>query len=167
MKQMQKNPRNLPQLPRPVLYGEDVEDDAFFMKRAFDQAAVPNPLVVVSDGQEVIEYLFGSGRYRNRLEYPLPGLLLLDLNLPKKTGIEVLKWIRNDPAVATLPVIVLTSSVLDTDIHRAYVQGANAYLVKPTALKELVRMVENIRDFWLSQNRTARNSWDAFGIEGR
>jgi two-component system response regulator len=164
---MQKNPRNPPQLPRPVLYGEDVEDDAFFMQRAFDQAAVPNPLVVVSDGQEVIEYLFGSGRYRNRLEYPLPGLLLLDLNLPKKTGIEVLKWIRNDPAVATLPVIVLTSSVLDADIHRAYVEGANAYLVKPTALKELIRMVKNIRDFWLSQNRTARNSWDAFGIEGR
>lgn len=162
---MPTNPKPLPPQLRPVLYGEDLEDDAFFMKRAFDQAAVSNPLIVLPDGQEVIEYLFGGGRYRDRLQYPLPALLLLDLNLPKKSGLEVLKWIRQDPAVATLPVIVLTSSLLDADIHRGYLDGANAYLVKPGALDQLVGMVKTIRDFWLSQNRTSRQSWDAFGIQ--
>jgi DNA-binding response OmpR family regulator len=89
--------------------------------------------------------------------------LLLDLNLPKKSGLEVLKWIRNEPLVSTLPVIVLTSSLQDADIHRAYVQGANAYLVKPAKPDELVAMAKTIKDFWLSQNRTVEKAWDLFG----
>jgi DNA-binding response OmpR family regulator len=92
-------------------------------------------------------------------------LLLLDLKLPKKSGLEVLKWIRNETAVSTLPVIVLSSSLQDADIHRAYVQGANAYLVKPSAPGELSRMVTTIRDFWLSHNRTDEASWDTLGVE--
>jgi CheY-like chemotaxis protein len=148
---------------KPILYAEDEQDDSYFMTRAFAQADISNPLIIVRDGQEALDYCNGTGRYSNRDEYPLPCLLLLDLNLPKKSGLEVLKWIRNEPLVSTLPVIVLTSSLQDADIHRAYVQGANAYLVKPAKPDELVAMAKTIKDFWLSQNRTVEKAWDLFG----
>jgi CheY-like chemotaxis protein len=138
---------------RPVLYAEDEENDAFFMERAFKQAGIPTPLVVVADGQVVIDYCSASGQYANRAEYPLPSLLLLDLNMPKKSGLEVLKWVRTQPSFYTLPVVVVTSSTQDADIHRAYIQGANAYLVKPAKPNELIVMVKAINDFWLRQNR--------------
>ncbi len=153
------------QSSKPVLYAEDEADDGFFMRRAFGDARIVHPLVIVPDGQEAIDYLRGSGGYSNRGEYPQPCLLLLDLNMPKKSGLEVLKWIRNEPSISTLPVIVLTSSLQDADIHRAYIQGANAYLVKPSAFEELIRMVKTIRDFWLSQNRTPDKSCALPGIE--
>ena len=137
---------------RPILYAEDEENDAFFLRRAFKQANISHPLVVVSDGQEAIDYCAGRGRYSNRMEYPLPCLVLLDLNMPRKSGIEVLKWIREEPSAQTLPVIVLTSSLQDSDIQRAYVQGANAYLAKPSQPEGLVDMAKAIRDFWLTRN---------------
>lgn len=147
---------------RPVLYAEDEEDDVFLMKRAFARTGVPNPLVVVRDGQEAIDYFNGVGAYENRTEHPLPCLTLLDLNLPLKSGLEVLKWVRSEPSVSTLPIIVLTSSLQDTDVHRAYIQGANAYLVKPSRPEELIAMIQNIRDFWLVQNKFTGQHWDAF-----
>jgi CheY-like chemotaxis protein len=139
----------------PILYAEDEENDVFFMQRAVEKAGISNPLVVVPDGQAVIDYCSGSHCYSNRHEHPLPCLLLLDLNLPRKSGLEVLKWIRNEPALSTLPVIVLTSSLQDVDIHRAYVQGANSYLVKPSRPDGLVALAQTIKEFWLTQNRTA------------
>lgn len=132
---------------KPVLYAEDEEDDSFFMERAFKEAGISNPLVVVTEGQSAIDYCSGSGRYEDRTAYPLPCLLLLDLNMPKKTGLEVLKWIRTQPNFCTLPVVVVTSSIQDADIHRAYIQGANAYLVKPSKPDELIVMVKAINDF--------------------
>jgi len=147
---------------KPILYAEDEENDAFFLKRAFAQAGITHPLVVVSDGQQVMDYCSGSGPFGNRLEYPLPCLMLLDLNMPRKTGMEVLKWIREEPAVRTLPVIVLSSSLQDSDIHRAYVVGANAYLTKPSQPEELIVMAKAIQDFWLNQNCIAQKSPDLF-----
>jgi CheY-like chemotaxis protein len=138
---------------RPILCAEEEENDAFFLQRAFRQAAVPNPLIVVPDGQAAIDYCSASGQYTNREEYPLPCLLLLDLNMPKKSGLEVLKWIRAQPSFCTLPVVVVTSSTQDVDLHRAYIQGANAYLVKPAKPNDLIVMVKAINDFWLRQNR--------------
>src|SRR6185436_6099666 len=96
--------------PKPILYAEDEENDAFFMRRAFHRAEVEHPLMVVRNGQEVIDYCCGIGQYANREEFPLPWLLLLDLNMPKKTGLDDLKWIRSQPSLSTLPVIVITSS---------------------------------------------------------
>jgi len=138
---------------KPVLYAEDEEHDAFFLQRAFTQAGVEQKLIVVPDGQEAIDYCSGGGVYSNREEHPLPCLLLLDLNLPRKSGLEVLKWVRSNPAIFTLPVIVLTSSLQNADIHRAYIQGANAYLVKPTDPRELFTIVKTLKDFWLTHNR--------------
>ncbi len=142
---------------RPILYAEDEENDAFFLRRAFKQAGIAHSLVHAPDGQEAIDYCAGGGRYTDREEHPLPGLLLLDINMPRKSGMEVLKWIRHEPSMCTLPVIVLTSSLQDTDIHRAYLMGANAYLVKSPKLDDLVIMAKSIKDFWLGQNRTALN----------
>jgi CheY-like chemotaxis protein len=137
----------------PILYAEDEENDAYFLRRAFDRAGVEHPLVVVRDGQEAIEYCTGSGRFADRAEHPLPCLVLLDLNMPRKSGMEVLEWIRRQPAVSTMPAIILTSSLQDDDIHRAYSNGANAYLVKPNKADELTDMVKSIKEFWLLQNR--------------
>lgn|GEM_PF-240968 len=156
---------NLPNSPKPVLYAEDEEDDVFFMRRAFTDAGIRNPLVIVPNGQEAIDYLLGAGRYSSRDECPLPCLLLLDLKLPKKSGMEVLHWIRTESAISTLPVVILTSSPQDADIQHAYFQGANAYLVKPSAPEELVRMASAIQGFWLTENRTAEKSWEPTGLE--
>lgn len=138
---------------KPVLYAEDDENDVFLMERAFKQAGILNSLRIVSDGKGAIEYLSGSGPYANREEHPVPCLLLLDLKMPGKSGFDVLKWVRTQPATSTLPVVVLTSSNQDSDIHRAYLLGANGYLIKPGKPDELLVMVKGIRDYWLTQNR--------------
>jgi CheY-like chemotaxis protein len=135
------------------LYAEDEDDDAFFMQRAFQQAGLSHPLVIVRDGQEAIDYLSGAGRYADRPAFPLPCLLLLDLNLPKKSGLDVLQWLRRESPVSLLPVIIFTSSLQEADLRRAYAQGANAYLAKPSAPEELIATVKIIHDFWLTRNR--------------
>ncbi len=97
----------------------------------------------------------GNGAYSDRIKWPLPSLILLDLKMPGLSGHEVLKWIRTRPETCTIPVIVLTSSHQDSDIRRAYILGANGYLVKPGTPAELLTMVEGIKNYWLTQNRTA------------
>jgi CheY-like chemotaxis protein len=138
-----------------VLYAEDDENDAFFLRRGFKRAGITDSLTIVPDGQEAIHYCSGVGRFGNRVENPYPSLVLLDLNMPRKSGIEVLKWIRQEPSVRTLPVIIFTSSLQDDDIHRAYSEGANAYLAKPSDPDELLILVKTLSDFWLHQNRTS------------
>lgn len=138
---------------KPILYAEDEEADVFFMKRAFQQAGILNPLVVVPDGQLVMDYLTGFGPYSNRDQHPSPCLVLLDLNTPIHSGFEVLKWIRSQPPMCMLPVVVVTSSGQQSDIHRAYLLGTNSYLVKPSRPDGLVQMVKAIKDFWLTQDQ--------------
>ena len=143
---------------KPVLYAEDDENDVFLMERAFKQAGIGNPLHIVTNGTLAIDYLAGSGLYANREEHPMPCLVLLDLNMPGKSGLDVLKWIRTQPRISTLPIVVITSSNQDSDIHRAYLLGANGYLIKPGKPDELLVMVKGIRDYWLAQNRSPA-SW--------
>jgi CheY-like chemotaxis protein len=138
----------------PILYAEDDENDVFLMQRAFKLAPIPNPLLVMEDGREAIAYMSAQGAYGDRQRHPLPCLVLLDLKMPGHSGFDVLKWLRNQPGTATMPVIVLTSSSQDSDVHRAYLLGANAYLIKPGKPEELLAVVRSIRDFWLMHNRT-------------
>jgi len=145
---------------QPVLYAEDEENDAFFLKRAFKQAQISNPVIVVPDGQAAVDYCSGAGLYADRSQYPLPGLLLLDLKMPKKTGMEVLLWLRQQSSVSTLPVVILTSSMQDEDINLAHHNGANGYLVKPSDPDELQVMVRAIQDYWLNLNREALKPWN-------
>src|SRR5438067_2100329 len=107
-----------------ILLAEDDDDHVLLVRRAFKQAHLLNPLHVVHDGEEAIAYLKGEGQYSNRAEFPLPALLLLDLKMPRKHGFEVLKWIRDQPGLRTLRVIVLTSSDDDHDVNLAHLLGA-------------------------------------------
>lgn len=135
-----------------ILYAEDDENDAFLVQHAFTKAGINSQLIVVNSGKAVIEYLSGHAETPDP-STPLPRLILLDLNMPGTSGLEVLKWIRNTPQLSTLVVVMLTSSNQEADIHRAYIQGANGYLVKPSKVDELIVMVKAIKDFWLLQNR--------------
>jgi CheY-like chemotaxis protein len=139
--------------PKPILYVEDEKNDIFFMQHALAQAGVPNPLVTATDGQAAIDYLSGQDKYADRNQYPMPGLVLLDLKMPKQLGLEVLKWIRHHPGCHTLPVVIFTSSSRELDIQQSYTLGANAYVVKPAMLGELQEAVKTIRDFWLNLNQ--------------
>jgi len=132
-----------------ILIAEDREDDVLLVKRAFVKANVPNPLYVVRNGEEAIWYLKGEGKYSDREEYPLPALLLLDLKMPIKNGFEVLKWIREQPALAALRVLVLTSSDSLRDVNLAYKMGANSFLVKPLEFENYRQLGSLIRNYWL------------------
>jgi two-component system response regulator len=130
---------------------EDDENDAFFVQRAFNKTGAVNPVQVVRDGQEAIDYLQGVGKFAQRDNFPLPGIILLDLKLPFVMGLDVLKWIRQQSDLSPI-VIILTSSAEEKDIATAYRLGANAYLVKPAEMTRLDGMVRSINDFWLMQN---------------
>ena len=108
-----------------------------------------NPLQVVRDGEETIAYLSGEGKYSNRAEYPLPDLLLLDLKMPRIDGFEVLKWIREQPGLSALRVVVLTSSEDIRDVNVAYRLGANSFMVKPMDFEDVVHMSKFLSNYWL------------------
>lgn len=131
---------------RPILLVEDNTDDAFFMQRAFEAAGVRNEVSIRTDGEEAIEFL-SSPDMSDELKRPC--LTLLDLKLPYRNGFDVLAHIRSQPNLRTLTVVVLTSSNEPSDIQRAHELGANAYVVKPSAFNELMKVVDAIRDFWL------------------
>jgi CheY-like chemotaxis protein len=134
------------------LVAEDDENDVFFLRRAFQQAKIENPLHVVGDGQEAIEYLSGEGKFSDRSLYPLPHLFILDLKMPRKTGLDVLEWLHEQPELRCLPVLVLSSSAQRTDIEKAYELGANGFVVKPATLEKRVELAKLIGAFWLDFN---------------
>jgi len=138
---------------RLILYVEDDKDDVFFMQRAFREAGLAGELIALPSGQQAIDYLAGDGKFAGREKHPLPCLVLLDLNMPGKSGLDVLKWIRAQPAISALPVVVLTSSKHESDIQRAYQHGANAYLLKPALPEKLADVLKTINDFWLGLNQ--------------
>jgi len=113
-----------------VLLVEDSEDEIMLICRAFEKAGIPNPLHIARDGEAALAYLSGMGKYALRDEYPLPALVLLDLTLPGMDGFEVLRWIRQQPGLNSLCVLVLTSSENIRDVNVAYQLGANSFLVK-------------------------------------
>jgi DNA-binding response OmpR family regulator len=139
----------------PILLVEDDENDVFFFERALKHAEFLNSLRTVRDGREAIAYLSGTGLFSDRDRSPLPCLVVLDLNLPHKHGLEVLQWIRAAAPDPHVPVIVLTSSTSDLDIHAAYKLGANSYLTKPSRPDELVQLVRAFKLYWFDFNRVA------------
>lgn len=136
-----------------ILLAEDREDDILLIRRSFAKAFITNPLQVVKDGDELIAYLEGEGKFANRDEYPLPDLLLLDLKMPRRDGFEVLRWLREHPSLRGLPVVVLTSSDNMRDVNLAYQLGANSFLVKPMDFQNFVEMSRFINGFWMRMNK--------------
>ena len=136
-----------------MLYVEDEETDVMLLQHVLAKAGIRNPLATVRDGKAAKDYLAGDEPFADRRLHPLPALVLLDLNLPYWSGFEVLEWIRQEPQLRRLPVVIFTSSSRPDDIARAYDAGANAYLVKPNALADLSTLALALRDFWLIHNR--------------
>jgi CheY-like chemotaxis protein len=134
-----------------ILVAEDDENDIFLMNRAFKRAGIPNPLFVVHNGQEAVDYLAGKGDYAQRDKFPLPGLMLLDLKMPWMDGFDVLKWLRTHPQFDTLPVVVLTSSKLQSDVDQSRQLGVYDYRVKPHGFDDLVRLLDDVRKCWLDE----------------
>jgi CheY-like chemotaxis protein len=136
-----------------ILHVEDEEADIFLLRRAFHRAGVEASIKAVTDGDMAINYLSGTGAFADRRENPLPSLVLLDLKLPKVTGFEVLAWLRRQPHLKSIVVIVFSSSADPKDVDRAYALGANSFVQKPPAVHQTVHLVQTLKAWWLEQNR--------------
>lgn len=133
-----------------VLLVEDKPSDVRIFIEAFKENKASNNLSIVGDGEEAINYLLAKGKYADA---PKPDIVLLDLKLPKKSGIEVLKVIRNTPAIATLPVVVMSNSDAESDINKSYKYQANCYITKPFTMAEFVEVAGYIEKFWMKYVR--------------
>jgi two-component system response regulator len=140
---------------RPVLLVEDNEDDELLTLRAFKKNNIVNDVVVAHDGVEALEYLLGTGGYAGRDLEVMPQVVLLDLNLPRLGGLDVLRRIRADDRTRFLPVVVLTSSKEEEDILRSYELGANSFVRKPVAFEAFMHAVNALGLFWLLTNEPA------------
>ena len=133
-----------------VLHVDDDPNDTELLRAAARKAGVPFALHNAEDADQAIAYLTGKGVYSDRETYQIPALVLLDLKMPRATGFEVLKWIRQRSKLAQIPVVVLSGSELQDDIQEAYKVGANSYMVKPLGFDALVQLVRNINTAWIA-----------------
>jgi len=134
-----------------ILLVEDNEDDVILVQRALRKAGVVIPIHVARDGDEAVSCLEGSGKF---LQQPplLPAFVLLDLKLPRRSGLEVLEWIRAHPTLRSLPVVVFTTSTQDSDVSKAYALGVNSYLKKPAGAQETADLLKTAGLYWTTQN---------------
>jgi len=144
----------------PILLVEDDENDVFFFRRATELVGIKHPIEVARDGQEAIDICSGSGKFAGRSDCLAPGLVILDLNLPRLSGFEVLRWLRQNPITARIIVVVFTSSSAEGDVSRAYAAGANSYLVKRATPEGLVELLKLIKAYWLGANVQAPDAGD-------
>jgi len=143
---------------RTILQVEDDPNDVFLLKHAMKKVGMTNPTQIASDGQMAIDYLSGAGKFADRDQFPLPALVLLDLKLPYVMGLDVLRWIRQQPNTTAPVVIILTASAEEEDVAAAYHLGANAFLTKPSEAGKLLDIVKAIKDFWMTHNTLPRPS---------
>ena len=133
---------------QPILIAEDDADDRYLIQTAFSEIGYPEQIDFVENGIEVFSYLDNIYANNDNEEKALPGFILLDLNMPKKDGREVLKELKQHPVFKKIPVIVFTTTKNEIEIKRCYELGANSYVVKPISFDALLKVVENIRSFW-------------------
>jgi CheY-like chemotaxis protein len=127
---------------------DDDPDDCMLAREALAESRLANDLRFVSNGEELLDYLHHRGKYTELSSSPRPGLILLDLNMPKKDGREALKEIKADPNLRYIPIVVLTTSKAEEDIHRSYDLGANSFIVKPVTFSSLVEVMKTLRKYW-------------------
>lgn len=135
-------------MPITILMADDDPDDRQLTKEALEEGRLINDIRFVENGEELLEYLRRQGRYAPPAESPRPGLILLDLNMPRKDGRTVLKEIKSDPALRTIPVVVLTTSKADEDVYKSYDLGVNSYIVKPVTFEALVDILQTLEKYW-------------------
>lgn len=128
-----------------VLYVEDDENDVFLVKHALKRAGFAHPIHVVQTGRQAMDYLVGNGEFGDRTRHPMPCVVFLDVKLPMMSGLEVLKWVRDQPGLTGLVVIIFTSSHHEPDVERAYRLGANAFLVKPADADALLEIAQLLK----------------------
>ncbi len=132
-----------------ILIADDDEDDLMLIADAFEESRLKNPIDFVKDGEELMLYLRKEGPYADTDDIPLPGIILLDLNMPKKDGRTALKEIREDPKLRNIPIVVLTTSKSEEDILKTYDLGVNSFITKPVAFDRLVDVVKVLRQYWI------------------
>ena len=135
-------------MPITILMADDDADDRQLTREALEDARLINDIRFVENGEELLDYLRRQGKYAPPAEAPHPGLILLDLNMPRKDGRTVLKEIKQDPQLRTIPVVVLTTSKSDEDIYRSYDLGVNSYIVKPVTFEALVDILQTLEKYW-------------------
>jgi len=132
-----------------ILLVEDDPNDVLLVRKAAQNTLAGIPISVAPNGEEAVNYLSGAGAYADRAKYPFPDIVLLDLKMPVMNGFEVLRWVRSQPSLKRLPVIIFTGSVHESDTKTAYEEGANSYLIKPGNFNDLVETMRNVGEFWL------------------
>jgi len=135
--------------PVNILLVEDNEDHAELTLRALRSNNLINEVYVVKDGEEALDFVYHRGKYADVKEFPLPGLILLDISLPKVSGLEVLETLKGDPQLKVIPVIMLTTSEREEEIARSYAGGANSYVTKPVNFEEFVKKITEIKLYWI------------------
>jgi CheY-like chemotaxis protein len=135
-------------MPITILMADDDADDRQLTREALEDARLINDIRFVENGEELLDYLRRQGKYAPPAEAPRPGLILLDLNMPRKDGRVVLKELKQDPDLRTIPVVVLTTSKSDEDIYRSYDLGVNSYIVKPVTFEALVDILQTLEKYW-------------------
>ena len=128
-----------------ILMADDDEEDCMLTQDALEESKINNPIHFVHDGEELLAYLRREGNYQNA---PRPGLILLDLNMPRKSGREALSEIKSDPSLRGIPVIILTTSKDEIDILNSYKLGANSYITKPVSFQDLVKIMKSLNRYW-------------------
>lgn len=131
-----------------ILVADDDPDDRMMAKDALEESRLANDLRFVEDGEELMDYLYHRGRYSDRKDAPRPGVILLDLNMPRKDGREALKEIKADPDLRQIPILVLTTSKAEEDIYRTYDLGVNSFITKPVMFESLVEVMKTLGKYW-------------------
>jgi len=145
---MMSSTKALPIKPITILMADDDEDDRMMAQDALDEAHLANELHCVEDGEELLDYLHRRGKYTSMSQTPLPGLILLDLNMPRKDGREALKEIKADPGLRRLPIVVMTTSKAEKDIYRTYDLGVSSFIIKPVSFASLVEIMKVLAQSW-------------------
>ena len=131
-----------------ILIADDDAEDRMLVKDALDEGRLKNDIHFVENGEELVDYLHNRGKFSDKDKYPTPGLILLDLNMPKKDGREALKEIKNDPHLRLIPVVVLTTSKAEEDILRTYDMGVSSFITKPVTFTALVDVMKTLSKYW-------------------
>jgi CheY-like chemotaxis protein len=138
-----------------ILVAEDDANDVMLLELAIRKNGITSPVRVVRDGEEAVEYLDGKGCYADRQKYPFPHIIISDVKMPRRDGLEVIEWVRQHPKCSVVPIVMLSGSRIEHDVVKAYKLGANSYFTKPTTLDELTELIRLAFDYWSRCERPA------------
>ena len=139
-----------------ILIAEDDPNDVMLLELAIRKNGITNPVRVVRDGEEAVEYLEGIGTYADRQAYPVPSIIITDVKMPRRSGLEVVEWVRKHPNCSIIPIVMLSGSRIENDVISAYKLGANSYFTKPSTLDELTELIRLAHQYWTRCERPPR-----------